>query len=138
MKILLIGHGDYPRGLASAAKMIAGEADFLKTVSFEENDDIYSFEEKLKVQIEDYHGDILICTDIFGGSPFNVAMKIASKNAENRVRVLAGVNLPIILELSTMPINDLSVDTIIRSLTENGKESIVEGFDKLQIGHRPD
>ncbi|WP_422449036.1 PTS sugar transporter subunit IIA [Thermoanaerobacterium sp. DL9XJH110] len=133
MKIVLVGHGDFPHGLANAAKMIAGDISFLKPISFDENDDISSFEKKLKVEIENSHEDILVMADLFGGSPFNVAMKLASQHQKNKVKVLTGVNLPIILELSSLLLNGYDIDIIVSQLIATGREGIVEGFQQLGL-----
>lgn len=133
MKTLLIGHGDFPHGLANAAKMISGDIGFLKPISFNEKEDIYNFERKLKEEIENSNEDILVIVDLFGGSPFNIAMKLACQHKRNKVKVLAGVNLPIVLELSSLLLNNSEIDAIVSQLTAIGKEGIVEGFHQLGL-----
>ncbi|MCG0276649.1 MAG: PTS sugar transporter subunit IIA [Thermosediminibacteraceae bacterium] len=133
MKILLVGHGNFPNGVTDVAKMIVGNIAFLKPISFNENDDVSDFENKLKAEIESNSEDVLVLADLFGGSPFNVAMKLASQCTNKRVRVLAGVNLPMILELSSYPLNDCDIDFIVSKLIATGKEGIVEGFQHLSL-----
>ncbi|KYO66935.1 PTS sugar transporter subunit IIA [Thermovenabulum gondwanense] len=133
MKIILIGHGNFPYGLVDAARMIIGELDFLKSISFGENDDISGFEEKIKIEIENSDEDILVMADLFGGSPFNIAMKLASQHKKNKIKVLAGVNLPIVLELSSLLLNNCDIDFIVSKLKTSGKEAIVEGFQELNF-----
>lgn len=135
MKTMLVGHGDFPSGLFRAAKMISGENDFLKIISFNEDDDLESFESNLKKEIDDAE-DVLILADLFGGSPFNMAMKLSGQHSKSKIRVISGANLPMVLELCSVNNNNWDIDKLASHLISVGRESIVEGFRYLGLTDR--
>ncbi|MCR4430894.1 MAG: PTS sugar transporter subunit IIA [Tepidanaerobacteraceae bacterium] len=135
MKVILVGHGAFPAGLLRAAKMISGENDFLKIMSFDEDDDLEGFESKLKKEIGDAGEDVLILADLFGGSPFNMAMKLSSRHSKSKMRVVSGTNLPMVLELCSVINNGWDMDKLASHLISIGKESIVEGFRHLGLAN---
>lgn len=96
--IIVSGHGHFASGLVSALQLLAGEPEAVQTVDFEAQDSIEILESKLKAAI-DTLGDtagIMIMTDLQGGSPFNVSMKLAL--ADERLELVTGTNLPMLVE----------------------------------------
>ncbi|EDV1593607.1 hypothetical protein ABQ01_004880, partial [Salmonella enterica subsp. salamae] len=59
-------------------------------------------------------GVIIFC-DMKGGSPANVAMKLASNN--KNIKIVTGVNIPVIVEAITLA-EDENVDELIQSLSK--------------------
>ncbi|EKK8360993.1 PTS mannose transporter subunit IIA, partial [Salmonella enterica] len=57
----------------------------------------------------------MIFCDMKGGSPANVAMKLASNN--KKIKIVTGVNIPVIVEAITMA-KDENLDELIESLSK--------------------
>ncbi|MDY2788513.1 MAG: PTS sugar transporter subunit IIA [Atopobium sp.] len=95
---IITGHGDFATGLYSAFTMIAGPQDGVVAVTFQE-DEAASFGNKLADAIKDLRtatDGVAVFCDLIGGTPFNQAM-MAAQSMDN-VEVVAGVNLPMLLE----------------------------------------
>jgi len=99
--IILTGHGDFASGMYSSVKLIAGEKENFICCNFpdggSDEDLMHEIEqaiEELKVNCE---GVIIFC-DLKGGSPFQKAVMSAVKS--QGVEVIAGSNLPMILEVT--------------------------------------
>ncbi len=74
MKFLLITHGNLAEGLLHSAKMLIGELKEVDFISFKET----MGNEDLELLITNYINDnqskeLLIFTDILGGTPFNLS-----------------------------------------------------------------
>ncbi len=125
-KILLASHSELSKGLLEATKMILGDADGVEYLTLDESG-VEIFSEKLNEKVAYLTKDneeLLILTDIFGGTPFNQSM-IKSSQYEN-VRVISGVNLPMVME-AIMNISN-SLDKAIENIIASAKDSIVQGI----------
>ena len=98
--IILSGHGTFATGLMSSMELIAGKQESVVCVDFTINDSSETLQAKLENAVEvlkECEG-ILFLTDIAGGSPFRTCALIAKDN----MRVVAGTNLGMLLEVSLM------------------------------------
>lgn len=123
--ILMVTHAELSKGYFSALKLILDidEAD-LETVSFEEGEPLDTFSEKLNVIIEDKHKsrNMVILVDLPGGTPANMAAPFMSESR----KLVAGVNLPFVLELMIAKKSGTSWDELnIDSIINNAKNSLV-------------
>lgn len=96
--MIVLSHGDLTNGLKDTMMMIAGAQDDTYFISFTPSDSAEDFEKKVKVI---YHSipkdhEILILTDLFGGTPNHVATSLRLKDPD-RVEVISGMNLPMLL-----------------------------------------
>ncbi|MGI6229977.1 MAG: PTS sugar transporter subunit IIA [Tractidigestivibacter sp.] len=121
---VLTGHGMFAPGLASAASMIAGQLDEFDVVPFKE-EEAGGYPEKIASVIADSakrnEGVIVLC-DLMGGTPFNQSM-MASQNCEN-VEVVAGANLPMLLEVLSTRAPESTVDELVECCLEAGKMGV--------------
>lgn len=95
--IILAGHGDLPAALKTSLSMILGEIDSVHVVSLDQ----VQGEEGLRrdfEQVLDRIGDerdVLVLSDILGGSPFKMAMDLLGER--DGVQIVTGMNLPMLL-----------------------------------------
>lgn len=97
--LIVACHGRFAEELVNSAAMVFGEAEGVHAVTFmpgEGPEDLIRKYEAIMAEagISD---DVLFLVDLFGGSPYNAAIRVAAPTA--RVDVLSGVNLPMLLEL---------------------------------------
>lgn len=122
--LIVSGHGHFAGGLVSALKLLAGEPEALQTVEFEAQDSIEILEEKIKAAVKalDDTDGIVIMTDLQGGSPFNVSMKLAL--ADKKLEVVTGTNLPMLVEayMSRSMYDD--AETLSEAVTAAGKAQV--------------
>lgn len=124
MKIVVASHGAFCHGLVESYKMIAGDNSDIYAVSLTV-EGIGEFSRELsklvdKLILED---DILIMTDIQGGTPYNESLKYMLDKPEN-IKVISGMNLPMLIEIGLALNNDMEIDQLVNRAVEIGRKSI--------------
>lgn len=123
--IILIGHGNIATGMQSAVKLIFGEPENFQAIDFTQDVIPELLKEKLEKEIEKIGEEILILSDIAGGTPFKTASILSTK--KENIKVISGMNLPMILEIicerENMDFNSLYLHSM-----ETGKIQIT-GFE---------
>ena len=124
--IIVTGHAEFASGLASAMKLLTGEAEAFQCVNFPAGMDQYDLLEQLKQAkrklLECEHW--LILTDIIGGTPFKMSVMLSMQ--EEHVRVLTGTNLPLLLQMTLSRSSIKNVDELIASSIEESKNTMME------------
>ena len=96
-KIILASHGKLSQGMLDTAKMIiGGMADGVETYSLFPGENADDFAAMLKARIEKDDDEYIIVCDILGGSVCNALVQLT---VNEKVKVLAGMNLSLVLEL---------------------------------------
>ena len=75
---------------------------------------------------------VLVLTDMFGGSPANLALTFLDENLE----VVTGVNLPMILKLATARAGDLGLRAAAELVTGYGQKNITLASELLRTRSR--
>lgn len=98
-KVLVLTHGRLAEVLVDSARMIAGEAPGMAALALEWDDTFEQAHGKVAAAVDrlDEGDGVLILTDMYGGTPFNVARTLAEPG---RVEIVTGVNLPMVLRMS--------------------------------------
>lgn len=123
--IVVSGHGHFASGLTSALMLLAGETEALQVVDFEAQDSIEILEGKMKAAIEalDSTDGIMIMTDLQGGSPFNVALRLAMM--DQNLEVVTGTNLPMLVDAyMSRPMFDGAAE-LAASVVAQGKNQVI-------------
>lgn len=96
--ILLVTHGNLALEMISAMEHVVGHQDRLDSVCIGENDDVEKSRKEIieKVKTLDVGDGVCIATDMFGGTPSNLAISVMDNN---KVEVVAGLNLPMLIKL---------------------------------------
>lgn len=128
--MLVAAHGHYSSGLLDGAKLILGELENIDYIELTEGIDLEEFKEDYyqKIKALDNGKGVLVFVDLFGATPFNTAGSLLGQLKEDgiNIRVITGVNLPMVLEGNfKREIHD-SVDELYTELIAVGHESIVE------------
>jgi PTS system mannose-specific IIA component len=121
--ILLVTHEQIGSVLIDAAEFIIGtRPESVMAVSINLNEDAKKLHNKISAGIEKvYHPrGVLILTDMFGGTPSNLSYSFLE---ENRLEVLTGVNLPILIKAIDTR-KDTSLTEMAKALEVYGKKSI--------------
>lgn len=134
INIVLSSHGLFAQEALHTAEMIIGKKQSqVKVVSVTEG---RSYEECLKEleevvqQFPDKTAETLILTDIFGGTPANIATYLLL--TKENVQVYSGLNIPILLELLlSFPENLQAAKSLIESVYP---EALVDITSKVKEG----
>ena len=128
---LLISHGGFAEALKESLKMITGERDDLFAIGLAYDDGPESFTLKLEAKLKEMMAfeEIIVFTDLLGGSPGNAAVAKFINN--EKVQVISGMNFPMLL--STV----LSEGCSVENITNFGKEGIndVKAFVKANMSN---
>lgn len=102
--LVVTGHGRFAEGLHSSAHMIAGENEHVRYVNFEENMNTDQLSQKIFEaydQLSSCDG-ILVLADLPGGTPFKTAVECKVARNSQKIEVVAGTNLPMLVSGVTM------------------------------------
>ncbi len=126
---VIVTHGQLANELVSAAEMIVGEIHHITAVSIGWHDDVDVAREEIEraIQRVDTGEGVLLLTDMFGGTPTNIA---ASFLGETRVEVVTGVNLPMVIKLAT-PDENQNLADLARRVRDQGQQQIYLASDIL-------
>src|SRR5688572_31742998 len=119
--VVVVTHGQLARELVSAAETIVGDLPRFAAVSIGWHEDTNDAREEIAQAVSrvDQGQGVLILTDMFGGTPCNLAMTFL---AENKVEVITGVNVPMLIKLAgLMEKSDLL--TVAREMRERGRHA---------------
>jgi PTS system mannose-specific IIA component len=127
--ILLVTHGDLATELVRAAGEIAAETEAIAAIGLDWKETGENARKRIESVIAeiDRGSGVLILTDMFGGTPSNLAFPFLK---ENHVEIVTGVNLPMLLR-SLATRKDESLATLARSVAERGRKSIEVASDLL-------
>lgn len=127
--VILLTHGSLGIELLKTSEMIIGKqdkVDFLSVQSGASLGDLAGDLDKLINKYKD--GGVLILTDMFGGSPSNIAMAYLEKD---KVDVITGVNLPMLIKTFSMRKDIKNPPELGRAAIQTGKESIILAGDLM-------
>ncbi len=129
MELLIATHEGLASGLISAHDMLAGKNDQIASIELTDTD-IRDFKERFAQIMQRYQaGQVLILTDLKNGTPHLIAEEYEQQHPD-RVRVVSGVNLPMVLELSHRLIT-ASLDDSAQKAIEIGRNQIA--VDQMQL-----
>lgn len=118
---VLVSHGQVANELLAATEEVVGDVDNLAAVSIGWHDDVELARSEIERAIErvDGGGGILLMTDMFGGTPTNIAAMFLEPG---RVEIVTGVNLPMTVKFASLRDEDLAAAA--KAVEAQGKESI--------------
>lgn len=127
--LVLVTHAGLAGALKSAAEMIVGSIDMCSSVEVAPGEHADKIMARVVSAVEAVSADgAIIMTDLFGGTPSNMAMSFLK---EGWIEVLTGVNLPILIEFSSkrgcMPVAELAAE-----LQRSGREGIIVAGEFLK------
>lgn len=106
--LVLVTHGRLAEEFHHAVEHVVGQQEYLETVSIGADDDMEQRRRDIvdAVARADSGSGVIILTDMFGGTPSNLAISVMEAG---RVEVIAGVNLPMLIKLSSVRVtNDMA------------------------------
>jgi len=97
--IVVVSHGKLARELVAAAEHVVGAQDNFTSISIEADDDMEARREQIIATAKacDSGKGVIILTDMFGGTPSNLAISVMPKG---KIEVIAGANLPMLIKLA--------------------------------------
>ena len=123
-KIILATHGHFCEAIKESCELIMGKQENLETLAVVAgmgSDDMYHFFSSQIKDSLDKDGELpLIFVDVYGGSPYNQAIRTL-RNYD--VSIITGLNLPMLLEVLVMR-NELSYKELTQLAEDMGQKGI--------------
>jgi PTS system mannose-specific IIA component len=120
--LVLVTHGQLAEEFLRALEHIVGTQNNIATVCIGPEDDMEVRRQEIidKAQAAQEGAGVVLLTDMFGGTPSNLAISVLD---EGEVEVIAGVNLPMLIKLASVR-ESLSLEDAVREAQEAGRKYI--------------
>ena len=119
--ILIITHSDIGKQLLLTATSVYGknplQVELLSVDNYDQPNDVKDLAEKY-VKFLDNGAGVLVLTDIVGTTPSNIASSIIY----NKIKIVAGINLSMILNVFNYP--EYSLEQLCEKAIEGGMEGV--------------
>ena len=127
---VIVTHGRLAESLVESAETITGPVDLMRSVSVKKSDTTEAIRDMLVRSVHelDKGKGVIIFTDMFGGTPTNVALSLMT---EGRVEVITGVNLPVLIKFISCRAEKSMRETALL-LKDYGQKSIVLAAEFLK------
>ena len=124
--MVLVTHGRLAEELRRAMEHVVGPQQAVETVCIGPDDDMEHTRADIRKSIAavDQGDGVVVLTDMFGGTPSNLAMQMAS--GDKPVEVLAGVNLPLLVKLAKLRGTEPLAEAVDHALAA-GRKYIASG-----------
>jgi PTS system mannose-specific IIA component len=115
--LVLVTHGRLAEEFKSALEHVVGHQPSIETIAIgpEDNMDMRRRDIQAAVERVEAGQGVIILTDMFGGTPSNLAISLLSSG---KVEVLAGVNLPMLVKLAR-----IRKDTVLEKAASLAQEA---------------
>ncbi len=119
---VIVSHGQVANELVAAAEAVVGDLNHITAVSIGWHDDVEMAQDEIRRAIDKVSSGngVLLLTDMFGGTPTNIAAMFLK---ENEVEIVTGVNLPMVIKLASTS-RDITLHELAKEVEDQGKEAI--------------
>ncbi len=99
--LVLVTHGELAKQFIAATEHVVGPQTRMTAICIGPEDNIEERRGDILNAIQDVDdgSGVILLTDMFGGTPSNLAISVMSKA---RVEVIAGINLPMLIKLASV------------------------------------
>ena len=120
--IILVAHNNLATEFLAVVEHIMGKQERIVTICIAPDDNMEKRREEILHAIEhaDTGSGVVILTDMFGGTPSNLA--ISTMNSD-KVEVLAGMNLPMLIKLVSIR-SALPLSEAVSQAQESGRKYV--------------
>ncbi|MEO1544781.1 MAG: PTS sugar transporter subunit IIA [Pseudomonadota bacterium] len=132
--LVIVTHGGLAQQFRQALEHVVGPQSNLETISIGPDDDANERRDDINRAIAqtDEGSGVVVLTDMFGGTPSNLAISVLDGRA---VEVIAGINLPILVKLATVR-SELPLAEAVRAAAEAGRKYIKVASQELSSARR--
>ena len=119
---VVFGHGRLAHEFRAALEHVVGPQEQIETISIGPDDDLDERRSDMLTALSrvDSGSGVIVLTDMFGGSPSNLAISAMEKA---NVEVIAGINLPMLVKLASVR-GAVGLEEAITQAQEAGRKYI--------------
>lgn len=127
--LVIVTHGGLAVEFRSALEHVVGPQAQLETIAIGPEDDMASRRDDILAAVRraDSGDGVIVLTDMFGGTPSNLAISVMD---EAKVEVIAGINLPILVKLASIR-GEYSLGEAVNRAREAGRKYIKVASQEL-------
>lgn len=127
--LVLVTHGALAVEFKSALEHVVGPQEQVETICIGPDDDMEGRRNDILASVDAANAGqgVVILTDMFGGTPSNLAISVMQTR---EVEVIAGVNLPMLVKLARVRA-ELDIKEAVRVAAEAGRKYINVATDML-------
>lgn len=120
--LVLVTHGRLAIELVAALEHVVGPQENVATVCIGPDDDMEQRRSEIVTKAAEVEAGtgVIVLTDMFGGTPSNLAISIMDKG---NIEVIAGVNLPMLIKLGSIR-DDTTLPEAAREAQDAGRKYI--------------
>jgi mannose PTS system EIIA component len=120
--LVIVTHGGLAREFRLTLEHVVGAQDRLETIAINPDDDLERCRTDILAAVSrvDVGDSVVVATDMFGGTPSNLALTALQ---ERRVEVIGGVNLPLLIKLTQLR-RECSLAEAAVAATQTGRKYI--------------
>jgi PTS system mannose-specific IIA component len=128
--LVLVTHGRLAEEFIAATEHVVGPQEALRAICIGPDDDMDLRKTEIQEAVKEVdQGDgVIILTDMFGGTPSNLALALMEKG---KVEVLAGINLPMLVKVASLR-KDTPLEKAVSKAAESGRKYINVASEVLQ------
>ena len=130
--VVVVTHYGVGKEFLQAMRLIIPEAPEFPFVSLDPAEPVDQMRSRIQAAIRevDQGEGVLILTDMFGGTPSNVALSFLT---EHRIEVVTGVNLPMLIKLGSLQ-DEKPLEELAGFIKEYGQRNISVASEVLPDG----
>jgi len=130
--LVLVTHGRLAEEFVAATEHVVGPQDNVRTVCIGPDDDMERRRGEIMQAVEDVDSGagVILLTDMFGGTPSNLAISIIDRA---NVEVIAGMNLPMLIKLASVRAKS-DLQAAVAAAQESGRKYIAIASKLLAEG----
>lgn len=120
--MVLVTHGHLATEFRAALEHVVGPQRAIETITIGPEDDMEQRRQDIvsAVASVDTGSGVVLLTDMFGGTPSNLAISVMDRT---RVEVVAGINLPMLIKLASVR-EAASLEVAVTQAQEAGRKYI--------------
>ena len=129
--VVLVTHCNLAHELVTVLESIVGKVKQIQPIAFDQDFRPDAAHKKISTAVKkvDSGDGVLIITDMFGGTPSNISLSFLE---ENKVEVLTGMNLPMLIRLITLREKKILLSELAADLQSYGKRNICIASELLK------
>lgn len=120
--LVLVTHGNLANEFISAMQHVVGKQEQIAAVCIGPEDDMEMRRSEIMKKVEEVNdgSGVVVLTDMFGGTPSNLAISIMDRA---KVEIIAGVNLPMLIKIASLR-KEKDLKNTVEGAQEAGKKYI--------------
>lgn len=128
-KVLIIGHGGYPKGIHQALNLIIGEHENVDHKVLDEKNDHDKLEKDLKIYLEK-NDHVIIFADLTGGAPHKIGARAIHSSNKKTQFIVSGASLGFLMQLILMTPTPETPSDEVKQVLEN---TLKDSFNNAKV-----